>query len=172
MRRAQRPQLTIPCSNAFAFARYAGPARIVSIEVVHQLPAVRHELVPVNISRVGVLETDRPILGRDGHDPDPLTAGLSAQRVRAPSAIDVGTSIGRVLQDLDDAGTVSHSPNHLMWRRTEKRPHWQHQVATPQIAHDRLGAAQLPELGKHQAQPLLYLFVYLFVRIEGDTAVT
>jgi hypothetical protein len=55
-----------------------------------------------------------------------------------------------------------------MWRRTEKRPHWQHQVATPQIAHDRLGAAQLPELGKHQSQPLLNLFV----RIEGDTAVT
>src|SRR5215469_11256440 len=63
-----------------AFARYAGPARIVTIEVVHQLPAVRHELIPVDISRVSILETDRPILGRDGHYPNPLAARLPAQR--------------------------------------------------------------------------------------------
>lgn len=116
---------------------------------------------------MSVLETDRPILGRNGHRPNPLTARLPAQRVRAPSAIDVGTSISRVLQDLDHAGTVSRAPNHVMRRRTEKRSHWQQQVATTQIAHDRLGAAQLAELGKHQAQPLLHLFV----RIESDTAV-
>jgi hypothetical protein len=41
--------------QCIAFARYTRPARIVSIEVVHQLPAVRHELIPVDISRMSVL---------------------------------------------------------------------------------------------------------------------
>src|ERR1700733_3488758 len=44
-----------PLQQCIAFARDPGPARIVSIEVVPQLPTVRHELIPVDISRMGVL---------------------------------------------------------------------------------------------------------------------
>ena len=96
-----------PLQQCVAFTRRTGPARIVATDVVRQLPSVRHELVPVEVSRVGILETDRPILRRDGYRPDPVTAGLPPQRVRAPPAIDVGTSIGRVLQDV---GSRGHCP--------------------------------------------------------------
>ena len=156
-----------PLQQCVAFTRRAGPARIVATDIVRKLPSVRHELVPVEISRVGILETDRPILRRDGHRPDPVAAGLPPQRVRASPAIDVGASIGRVLQDVDHAGAIRRSPDNVMGRRTVKRSHRKQQVSPAQISHDGLGAAQLPEFCEDQAQPLLHFLV----RIEGDAAI-
>jgi hypothetical protein len=46
------------------------------------------------------------------------------------AATAVGTSISRVLQDLDLAGTVSRAPDYVMRPRIEKRSHRQQQVAT------------------------------------------
>ena len=65
-----------PLQLCIAFTGRTGPARIVATDIVRKLPSVRHELVPVEVSRVGILETDRPILRRDGCRPDPVTAGL------------------------------------------------------------------------------------------------
>src|SRR6185437_4305535 len=95
------------------------------------------------------------------------TAGLPPQWVWAPPAVNVGTSIGWVLQDLGHTRAVRWLPNKVVRRGTVKRPYRQKQVAAPQVTHHGLGAAQLAELGEYHAQSLLHLLV----RIEGDAAV-
>src|SRR6201987_6399060 len=47
-------------------ARYPMAGRIVVIEIVREPPLVRHELLPLDISRKCVLQANRPILNRHG----------------------------------------------------------------------------------------------------------
>ena len=137
------------------------------IDVARQLPLVCHELVPIDVSRVGILKTDRPLGRGDRNGADPAARGAAAQRIRPPPPINIGAGVGGVLQYVQDAGAVRRAPDHLVWRRTAQRPHRQQQIAPPQISHHRLGTAQFPELREHQTQPLLHLLV----RIECDRAV-
>ena len=151
-----------------ALPRRTRPACLVTSNIVSQLPSVPHELFPVEVGRVGVLEADRPILRWDRHRPHPIASRSPPQRLRPPPAVDVGTSIGRVLQDVDHTSAVRRAPDDLVRLRSTKRPHRNQQVGAPQVSHDRLGATQLLELREDQPQP----FLYLLVRIEGDTAVS
>src|ERR1019366_3722300 len=57
-------------------------------------------------------------------------------------------------------------PDNLMRRRTTERPNRQRQTGAVKGADDRLGAPQLPELGKNQVQPGLHFLI----RIEDDSA--
>ena len=52
--------------QCIALARRPMAVRIVVIEVVREPPLVRHVLHPIDISRKGVLEANRPILNRNG----------------------------------------------------------------------------------------------------------
>src|SRR6516164_11718924 len=49
-----------------ALARHPMAVRIVVIEIVREPPPVRHELLPIDISRKCVLQANRPILKRHG----------------------------------------------------------------------------------------------------------
>ena len=150
-----------------AFSRNSRMVFFISDEVVRELSLDGHELFPVHVCRVGILETNRPILRRDSHRSDPAALGMPPHRVRLPPSVHVGASIGRILQNMDHTCTVRRLPDDVMWRRAMQRSHRQQQIAATQISHHRLGAAQLSKLRKHQSDPLLHLFV----RVERHAAV-
>src|ERR1700730_18190587 len=59
-------------TNSYALQQCVAPARhpmavrIIVIEIVSEPPLVRHELLPIDISRKCVLQANRPILNRHG----------------------------------------------------------------------------------------------------------
>src|SRR5438105_5131721 len=55
-----------------ALARHPMAVRIIVIEIVREPPLVRHELLPIDISRKCVLQANRPILNRHGFGPTSL----------------------------------------------------------------------------------------------------
>ena len=140
---------------------------VVPIEVVREPPLVRHELLPIDISRKGILQANRPILDRHRLGRASWRTGTPADR-RAPApAVNIRPCISRVLQNLKDAGAARRPPNDIVRCRSVERPHRQQQIGFQKVAHDRLGAAKLSKLRKQVMQPRLHLFV----GIEADPAV-
>src|SRR5215813_14471078 len=83
------------------------------------------------------------------------------------SAINIGSRISRVLQNLQDARLARRLPHNIMRRRPGERSDRQQQLGLLKMAHLRLGAAKLAELSKQMEQPCLHFFI----RIETDTSV-
>jgi len=137
------------------------------MEIVREPPLVRHELLPTDVARIGVLQANRPVLRCHRHRTAAARAGPATDRVAAPAAIDVRPGIGRVLQHVQHPRVVRRPPDDLVWRRPAQRPYWQSQSGMLQITHHRLGAAQFAELGEQEQQPGLHLLV----KVENHAAV-
>src|SRR5215813_6083773 len=82
------------------------------------------------------------------------------------SAINIGSRISRVLQNLQDARLARRLPHNIMRRRPGEWSDRQQQLGLLKMAHHRLGAAKLAELSKQMEQPCLHFFI----RIETDTS--
>jgi hypothetical protein len=67
--------------------------------ILRELPAIGHISLPGDVGWVSVLETDGPLLWRawQGAHPEPLA--LDDHRVAASTPIDIGSGIGRVMQN-------------------------------------------------------------------------
>src|SRR6266849_2180582 len=130
-------------------------------------PLVRHELLPTDVARIGVLQTDRPVLRRHRHSTAVSGPRAATDRIAAPAAIDIRPRIGRVLQHIQHPRIVRRPPDNLVRRRSAQRPHRQSQASLLKIAHHGFGAAEFAELAEQDQQPGLYLLV----RIENHTAV-
>src|SRR5260370_8781593 len=90
-----------PLQQGAAFAGRTGPSCVIASHIIRQLSLVRHELFPLDVRRVGILETDRPVLRRNRHRPDPIASGFPPQPRRAPPTTDVSPSLCPRLQYLD-----------------------------------------------------------------------
>src|SRR5215472_4024042 len=124
------------------------PVCIVAIEIVREPLLVRHELLPIDISRKCVLQANWPILYRHGFGCTSLRTRTAAD-CRAPaSAINIRSRISRVLQNLKNARVARRPPHEIMRRWPVERSDRQQQVGLLKMAHHRLGAAKLAELRK------------------------
>src|SRR5215210_1122629 len=104
-----------------ALAGHAGMARFVAVDVVGQALLVGHELLPANVAGVGGLQAHLPLgdgdlRGCDARRPRPTPA-----RIRAPTAVDVGPSIGWVLEDVAHPRAVGLAPDNRVRGRPEQR---------------------------------------------------
>src|SRR5580700_11527308 len=94
--------------------RHTMAVYVVPIEVISEPPLVRHELLPIDISRKGVLQANRPILDRHRLGRASWRTGTPADRGAPAAAINISARISRVLQNLKDAGTACRPPNDIV----------------------------------------------------------
>jgi hypothetical protein len=141
---------------------------VIAIEIVREPLLVRHELLPIDISRKCVLQANRPILYRHGFRRASLRTRAAADWPAPASAINISPCISRVLQNLKDARVARRLPDDVMGRWPGERPHRQQQVGFLKMAHHRLGAAKLAKLGEQMQQPRLHLLI----GIEGNPAIS
>src|SRR5580704_1019458 len=97
-----------------ALSRHSVAVYVVPIEVIREPPLVRHELLPIDISRKGVLQANRPILDRHRLGRASWRTGTPADRGAPAAAINISARISRVLQNLKDAGTACRPPNDIV----------------------------------------------------------
>src|SRR5207237_9157512 len=100
--------------QCLAFAGHTRPVSIVSVEVFCEPPLVRHELLPADVARIGVLQAHRPVLQRYRPRAGTTRARAAAERGSAATAVDIRSRIGRVLQGLQHPRTARRPPDHLM----------------------------------------------------------
>jgi hypothetical protein len=66
---------------------------------------------------MSVVQADRPLFNRQPYRCASRRIRATAERVLTMAAVNVGASIGRVLQNLQHAGTVRRHPNDGVRRR-------------------------------------------------------
>ena len=104
------------------------------------------------------VEANRPI--RDRHlDRSRQRSRLASARILLPAAINIRTSIGRILKDTKDACTIRRAPDDLVWRWSKQRSNRQGQSVPVQIPHHTTSALQFPEFGKHEMKTGLHLLI-------------
>ncbi len=155
-----------PLQQGASPARHAGPPGRVAGGVAGQSRLIGHELLPADVTRVGVTQAHRPLLNRDLDRSTSRAADTTPGAVLATLAIGVGAGVGGVVQDVQHPAAVGWHPDHVMRRRATDRAHRQRQAVPPQLAHNRLGALQLAELVEHELQPR----PHLLVRVQRDPA--
>src|SRR3954452_11140269 len=146
----------------------ARPASRVGGDVVGEAGLVGHELLPANVTRMGITQADCPLL--DGNLDRGASPGSSAPsgRIAPPTAIGVGASLSRVVQDVQHAAAVGEHPDHLMRHGPAQRTDGQRQAVPSEFAHDRLGALQLAEFVEHEPESGLHLLIW----VECNAAAT
>ena len=93
---------------------------------------------------------------------------LTAADWRASAAaVNIGSRIGGVLQNLKDASVARRPPHNIMRRWPVERSYWHQEIGLLKMAHHRLGAAQLAKLGEQMEQPR----VHFFIGIEANPAI-
>src|SRR5215212_6114545 len=149
-----------------ALARHAGMARFVAVDVVGQALLVGHELLPADVAGVGGLQAHLPLGDGDLRGSDTRRPRPAPARIRAPTAVDIGPSIGWVLEDVAHPRAVGLAPDNLVRSRPEQRAYRQRQAVGTKVAHHGPRALQLAELGEDKPEARLDLFV----RVQDDRA--
>jgi hypothetical protein len=134
--------------------------------VVREPCLIGHELLPANITRMGIAQADRPLLDGDLDRRALCRSRPASGRVLSTPAIDISTGVDGIVQDLQDPRVARRDPDHRMRRRSVQRANRQRQAVPLQLAHHRLGALQRTEAVEHQPQPRLYLLI----RVERNVA--
>src|ERR1700746_3352533 len=89
---------------------------LVAIEIVREPLLVRHELLPIDISRKCVLQPNWPILYRHGFGCAAPRTGTAADCRASASAINISSRISRGLENLEDARVARRPPHDIMRR--------------------------------------------------------
>jgi hypothetical protein len=141
-------------------------ARLVAADVVGQALLVGHELLPGDVAGVRASQTHLPLGDGDLHGSGACRPRPMPAWILAPAPVDVGPSIGRVLEDVAHPRAVSLTPDNLVRGGPKQGAHRQRQTMGPKVAHHGPRALEFAEFGEDESETRLHLFV----RVQDDRA--